>query len=171
MAWAGRFRTLGLAGGLALICVILAAVVAGQLKNEGSGPIGEAPPSVIGDREVEMALPRYELPPFDSFAELVERPLFSSTRRPVAASAAPAQVAASPQGLDITLKGVIVADDSKVAIIEPRNAAKPVRLNKGQSYQGWTLSEVDAEGVIFRQGTRAQILELDHKAGAALAER
>jgi len=168
MAWSSRLRMAGLGLGLLLVCAALAAVVAGQLTHEDRTGAARKAPSV--GESAQAAMPRYDLPPFEDFAELIERPLFSSTRRPISVDRAPAQVAASPQGLDITLKGVIVADDGKIALIVPRNAAKPVRLNEGQSFQGWTLSEVDAGGVIFRQGTRAQILELNHKSGAAVAE-
>jgi len=169
MAWSSRLRLLAAFAGLLLICAALGALIVGQLRGGERAATGPASPPAAAE-SASPAMPRFDLPPLEAYAELLERPLFSSTRRPVETDGEVAQVAVTSQGLDVGLTGVIVGDDSKVAIIMPRNAAKPVRLNEGQRFEGWILSEVDPEGVIFRQGTRAQILELNHKAGSAVAE-
>jgi len=164
-----RMRTIAMAAALLLLCGGLAAVIADRLQD---GRPSAGAETAAGDA-VELAaptMPQYELPPLEAYPELLDRPLFSSTRRPVEADDAPVQAAVTSQGLDVVLTGVIIADGNKVALIVPRNTAKPVRLIEGQGYQGWTLSEVQSEGVIFRQGTRAQILELDRKPGAAIAK-
>lgn len=163
-----RVRLAALAAGLLLISTGLAVSIIGQLRE--AQPVERAAAPSDGLEPGALTMPGYELPPLEAFAELMARPLFSSTRRPIEADGEPAAVVAGPQGLDATLTGVIIAEESKVALIMPRNGNKPVRLIEGQRYQGWTLSEVDSEGVIFRQGTQAKILELDRKPGAAIAK-
>jgi len=167
-----RLRLVILGAALVLVCGTLAAIIVGQLDvSLGTASSEGINPAVASTQEPAPELPSYSLPPLADFAALSERPLFSRTRRPPAeGEEAPAQ-AVTQSGLEVTLTGVIIADERRVALIVPRNADKPVRLSEGERFQGWTLSEVEAEGVIFRQGTRAQVLELNHKGANPAANR
>ena len=166
-----RLRLVILGAALTLVCGTLAAIIASQLDASLSATPGEGiNPTAASTEETAPELPSYSLPPLSDFAALSERPLFSRTRRPTLEDeAAPVPVAQG--GLEVVLTGVIIAGEKRVALIVPKNAAKPVRLAEGERFQGWTLSEVETEGVIFRQGTRAQILELNHKAANPAANR
>ena len=166
-----RLRLVILGAALILVCGTLAAIIASQLDTSQSATFGEGINSTAASREeAAPELPSYSLPPLSDFAALSERPLFSRTRRPALEDEeAPVQVAQG--GLEVILTGVIIAGEKRVALIVPRNSAKAVRLAQGERFQGWTLSEVEAGGVIFRQGTRAQILELNHKAANPAANR
>jgi hypothetical protein len=64
----------------------------------------------------------FEMPPADDFASVVERPLFSPSRRaPSEAAAVVAAVAMDP--LDLELTGVIASGDRRTAIFKPKPAA------------------------------------------------
>ena len=172
MSLSPRLKMVVLAAGLLLICGLLSMVIVNQLDDQeaGRGDAAVEPANALTE-QAAPELPEFDLPPLTEYATLMERPLFSSTRRPIVVEGNSAQAPVTQQGLDVALTGVIIADESKVALIVPRNGVKPLRLSEGESYQGWTLSEVEAEGVIFRQGGRAQILELNHKPGGSGANQ
>lgn len=120
-------------------------------KVAQSGPIVALP-----------AEPAFNAPPLGRFAETLERPLFSSTRRPPAAKI----VAAKPAPkipLDLTLKGIVFSPEERIAIVAPiaqRRGQTLLRLSEGAMYQGWILEEIAPRGATFRHGDAEEHLEL-----------
>ena len=108
------------------------------------------------------AEPALNVPPLGRFAETLERPLFSSTRRPPAATIVAAKPA--PQvPLDLTLKGIVFSPEERiaiVAIIAHRREQTILRLPEGATYQGWILKEIAPRGATFRHGDAEEHLEL-----------
>jgi hypothetical protein len=64
----------------------------------------------------------FVMPPADDFAEVMERPLFSPSRRPPSEAALMVEVAANDP-LDLELTGVIASGDQRTAIFRPKTAA------------------------------------------------
>jgi hypothetical protein len=63
----------------------------------------------------------FVMPPADDFAEVVERPLFSPTRRPP--NQAVAVVAVTKDPIDLELTGVIASGAQRTAIFKPKTVA------------------------------------------------
>lgn len=86
--------------------------------------------------------------------EILDRPLFSPTRRPPPPEQAQAEPAAAPQPdplKDVHLFGIFEAGRDRGAILRIDGDVQRVRV--GESVAGWTLREVhDRQVVLVRQG-------------------
>ena len=104
-------------------------------------------------------LPEFAMAPLLEFSAVVDRPVFSQSRRPPAVEktvAAPT-VASS---IELTLKGVIYSEGERIALFLPTAGGEVLRLSEGSSYQGWDLVEVAPSEVLFKRGEREESLEL-----------
>lgn len=121
--------------------------------------------SKVVQSRLEANLPAeqtFNPPPLGRFAETLERPLFSPTRRPpevkiVAANPAPR----AP--LDLILKGIIFSPEERIAIVAPkakRHGQTILRLPEGATYEGWTLKEIAPKAATFRHGDAEEHLKL-----------
>ena len=141
------------------VCLALAAFVYVQVLAEAPGPApsggGETPPLAA-----LPARPSYAMAPVEDFSEILERPLFSPTRRPpaqgVAATAAP-----EPE-LQVTLVGVIISSEEQIAIVRLKDAGRFARLNVGDSFQGWILDSIEPSRITFRRGDVEEHIELTY---------
>lgn len=141
------------------VCLALAAFVYVQVLAEAPGPApsdgGETPPLAA-----LPARPSYAMAPVEDFSEILERPLFSPTRRPpaqgVAATAAP-----EPE-LQVTLVGVIISSEEQIAIVRLKDAGRFARLSVGDSFQGWILDSIEPSRVTFRRGDVEEHIELTY---------
>ena len=107
---------------------------------------------------------RFAMAPIDDFAAIVERPIFSKTRRPPApkAAPAPAPVALVVEELNLVLKGVIVSARERSVILSETKGGGSVTLTEGQQHKGWTLVEIQPEQVVFRREGQEQALALQY---------
>jgi hypothetical protein len=103
----------------------------------------------------------FELPPLTEYRDIVERPLFSETRRPAPDEP---EVIAEPEPeteeQELTLIGVMLTPDLQVALIEVDDQGKVARLKIGERTNGWTLESVESNKVVLRKGESAKELPL-----------
>ncbi len=118
-------------------------------------------------RERTVASPElFELPPLEMFGELVERPLFEPTRRPVPAAVPPAEElakvadAASPSGKKVAFKltGVVIDGVQGIALIA--HTGRVDRVRTGEAIVGWRLEKIESERVVLDRGTEKVELQL-----------
>lgn len=99
---------------------------------------------------------RFSLPPLQSFSGILERPLFSQSRRP------------PPQGADDTtgpwssfvLAGVIISGDSREALVLHGKPQTVVHLREGQDVEGWTVTSIQPDRIVIRSGASEHELKL-----------
>ena len=115
-------------------------------------PVG-APPAVPAEAEFTM-------PPRQDFVEIVTRPIFSPTRRPPPDTEVSFEEVRTE--LEVSLVGVVIASGEEIAIVTPKNGSAFVRLNEGDRYQGWTVEQIDADGVTFRRDEVLEQISLDY---------
>lgn len=156
---AGQLATLV----LGILCVISAGFIAyrlsypPQLKPLPITPIKQASQ---GDSSAAK-FKAFELPPLTEYREIVERPLFSDTRRP--APDAPEVIAESEPETEeqkFTLIGVMVTPDLQIALVEADEQGKVARLKIGEKTNGWTLESVESNKVVLRKGESLRELPL-----------
>lgn len=102
------------------------------------------------------------VPEKGKFAEIVERPLFWSSRRP-AFEQAPETPSA---GLDYSLFGVVISTDAPVALLKPEAGGDPVRVQVGEAISNWTVVGIETDRVVLRQGIVERELNLNFAAPA-----
>ncbi len=141
-------------------CLALATFVYAQLQMAAPGP----PPAPAGGETPPLAaLPAqlsYAMAPLEDFSTILERPLFSPTRRPPAAGTV-AAVASEPE-LQLTLVGVIISSEEQIAIFRLQDASRFLRLNVGDSFQGWILDAIEPSRVTFSRGEVEEHIELTY---------
>lgn len=87
-------------------------------------------------------------------SHLLERPLFTPARRPPAPEASdpePEAVAEEkpPPELEITLRSIVLAPGSARAWVQPEGEDDLVRLREGDTFDGWTLTSIARDEVVF----------------------
>jgi hypothetical protein len=107
-----------------------------------------------------------ELPPelqftmaaIGDFDSVLERPLFSPSRRP-----APVEEGAAPAGgeeFDYVLKGVLIDIEARIALLSHKGGAGTVRLAEGTKIDGWLLKEVEGDFIVVERNGEERIVEL-----------
>jgi len=147
---------------LAAVCGGLAFVVYTELA--ASDP--PAAPSV-GTTALPPApapAPVFTMPPPQSYAAVSERPLFSPSRRPPTAAATPA---AASEISALSLTGIIISGDERIALVASGEPATVSRLKEGQTLGGWTVRSIQQDRVVLERDATQQELKLTEKARPA----
>ena len=167
-------RNLILLAGSGVLVVVLAAVVwvewrQGQTRLQA---IAE-PTEQTGDAGGAVDLPRLTSRGggLERYSEIVARPLFSRSRRPVAADTAKVKVERPSEIDKLVLTGIVSGPDTRVAMLVNTQNKKEVRLVEGQSYNGWKLKSFSEGGVTFSYRGRTRELPLLKKKAQPKAGR
>jgi hypothetical protein len=108
----------------------------------------------------------------DDLRDTVRRPLFERTRRPVEPPlrATPAPVVPAPIGRPaadpnaLSLLGVLKSDSGDaIALLRRNQSGQSMRLQEGETVDGWTIDVIEADAVILRQGDTRIALPLFRK--------
>ena len=141
--------------GLALAWMIYQKLAGSSASDYAPALTGNSAPSV----PTLPPEPRFTMPGLEEFDAILARPLFTRSRRPIRGSVAATSVAAS-QTLGLMLLGVSISSTEKFALVVPDAGGSAFRLREGEDYQGWDLSQIQSNNVLFRQGAREERLEL-----------
>lgn len=124
----------------------------------------------VGERGAEVPLKRGAAPdpkllppvalvsPEQAYAETTARPLFVPARRPAPAVA----VAAAPafQRGQFTLQGVIVAGNSRTAMLREKTSGRMHRLETGGEVNGVKVVQIDPAAVTLGMGEERELVPL-----------
>lgn len=156
MTWRA-YRLPALSAGLSLLLGAMAIVDLAAAPRHWALP-ALAPPPTAGPAAAPQILP----PPREEFAESLERPLFSASRRPPPAAPAKNQADGRAQAQraaagSLALIGTIIGPQTRIALI--RNGSAPTqRVTPGQSVEGWEIVEITKDRVVLRGGGSQQEL-------------
>lgn len=95
------------------------------------------------------------LPPLASFAAVVERPLFSPSRRPPPGAQA---AQGGPVEGRYRLVGIVATGPKKKAFVD--EGARRLEIGEGGSLDGWTVSEIGQDRVKLTSPTGETVLKL-----------
>lgn len=116
--------------------------------------------SAVGPMPAPQDAATFALPRVETFAAIVERPIFSPTRRPPPEAEVALDEAFS--NLDLLLVGVVISSDERIAIVLPKNHTEVVRLGAGDLFQGWTVDMIEPDRVTFRRDGLEEQIELSY---------
>ncbi len=154
---------------LALCCAGLSVVIVAEL-GPGLNLTGQQ--DQAGRVPARLAVPTlteetFALPPLEEFSEVVERPLFSTDRRPFEPpppKAAAEQSRKTPRAPvpppQLSLVGVVITPQHRSALLWDEKQSTFVRAKPGMEVSGWELANVAADGVILRKGETKHSIEL-----------
>lgn len=155
---------------LAVLCAGFAAVLAGIIDGPGSPP-ADPDTEVAAAADDATAERSFDLEPLESFDAVVERPLFSRTRRPLPVAAATKSDAhGGSAGVPFLLSGILIAGSTRVAFLQPRSEPKTLRVLEGETIEGWKIEKITQRQVVVGNGEVSQELTLqDRNAPVAAA--
>ena len=137
---------------LALCCFLAAALY----EVTSATPAPDSPS--VDTASVEVTDPKVlSLAAIDigTFADLVERPMFSETRRPPVEAIAPiAPRPAAPAKPDLRLTGIALVGGEPRAIIEVGGRQAEL-FRPGQTIAGWRLADIEASRIVLQRGAES----------------
>jgi general secretion pathway protein N len=154
---------------LAAICAVLGAKVYDEWLGLQQPVTIETPTAAAGDAPASLPLgPSLTTPSEDSFAAIIERPLFSPSRRPaeaapVAAPDAAEALATADVPLDFALVGTVVSGNERVALVATRADGKIVQVRERGEVLGWTALLIEDGRAVFRRGKAEEELVLRYE--------
>ena len=105
---------------------------------------------------------RQAMPQKKVFAAIVERPLFSTSRRPPSEEPS---LEPSPS-LDFSLSGIVISTGQPSALVKLNVDAGPVRVREGEEVSGWMVERIESDRIVVRHGSMETELLLDFTAPA-----
>jgi general secretion pathway protein N len=146
---------------LAVVSVALGVTIYDELEGDSeAGPATAAPATTGPQGAGPPASGDFALPPFQSYAVVTERPLFTPSRHP-----APTQTSSQPasESSAIVLTGIVIAGDDKVALVADTNAGSLARYREGQTIGGWTLVAIQQDRIVIERGATRREIKLTDK--------
>ncbi len=164
-----RIVTPALAGCAVLLGVLALAQMAGLGRGHSLPTDVEAVP-LAGQVDLHEVLP--PLPPLEAFAAIRDRPLFNPPRRPALPEDPTPPVEdpvngheEPPPPLDVSITGIIITPDVRIAMVRPSGSKESVVLREGMPLPGelgaWTLSRVLPRRVLFDGGVGTEPAEIE----------
>jgi type II secretion system (T2SS) protein C len=142
--------------------LVMMGIIVLEVRARPIVDVGTSQPAVFEAHVTQPPPIRRAIPEKAKFAEIAERPLFWSSRRPPFDQAPEIPSA----GLNYSLFGVVISTDAPVALLKPEAGGDPVRVQVGEAISGWTVARIESDRVVMRQGGRERELNLNFAAPA-----
>jgi hypothetical protein len=150
------------------LCVLLALILGYELF----APLSDAAPAQTPLRTHVLAVAPpaiFTPPPPETFAEIDERSIFNPMRTRIAPSGIAADNAETGTSLpaDLSLVGIILDGERKMALLKSAAAPAVVSVTEGGVIDGWRVSTVLRDRVVFMAaGVRQELKLSDNKPNA-----
>ncbi len=144
---------------LAVLCVALAGGAIVELAGSDAATLESSGPGAPASSKIEptAAKTNFSLPALSSFASVTERPLFSPNRRPAARAADNSGAWSS-----FALAGIVITPQSRQALVSHGKPPTIAHLAEGQTVEGWTVSAIYPDHVVFSdQSTEHELRLID----------
>lgn len=98
--------------------------------------------------------------------DTVDRPLFEKGRRPVKppiVQPVKAPLPPPPRGPDpnaLELVGILAGEDQTIVLLKRRQSGQQVRVQRGDTIDGWTIDRIEPQRVILKHGATEVALQL-----------
>jgi hypothetical protein len=148
----------------------LAAGLAGILYFElATGPLfvpaePQAAPTVDVLSDTASVVPA-EKPDISNFEEVISRPLFTQTRRPLAHTSE-SGAAPPPETLNFDLLGVVISPVGRTALLRPKPSGELLRVVEGQTVAGWEVRAIKPTEIVLGRGktdASSQVIKINEK--------
>src|ERR1700722_618591 len=111
---------------------------------------------------------RFDAPPEETFKQVDDRSVFNPYRVRVNAPAVTASTGVTNLPSDLTLIGVILDGDTRLALIKSPSSPLAIGVAVGGTIQGWQISRVDPDKVVLHGAGADQELKMSaNKPGLA----
>lgn len=152
------FQRHPLAIALSVLAAILVAVIAAELGLGASlrAQVTGVPGKRAAPFEAKLLPPQQVAQAEQLYPEVAARPLFTPTRRPAPAAVPPSTYTPGR----FVLQGVIVAGNTRTAMLREKSSGRIHRAEVGREIDGIRVAQIDREGVTLTQGADREVLQL-----------
>ncbi len=142
---------------LLALCIGIATVIYVEVNPAAIEPIANALiPAGRNTGRSDAKESTFSMPPLRSYAGVLERPLFSQTRRP------PRETATGVSSSGFTLVGIVTSSHERHALIEHGKPPHLDRVAEDQDLDGWTVESILEDRVVLRHAnTRIEVKATD----------
>jgi general secretion pathway protein N len=148
---------------LLALCLGLVGVIYIEVDQPPIDPASAAPRQLPEAIAAVADAPGFTMPPLRGYTEVLERPLFSETRRPsVDSPAAPVD----PRSSAFNLVGTIITSHEHRALIEHGQPPKLERVAEGQDIDGWSVESIRPDRVILTRADARLEVRVKDEPGA-----
>jgi hypothetical protein len=148
-------------------CAAVGVLLALELQWRSLDEVAAAPSHLAAAPRQDTASAAFRMPPLASLREVVDRPLFSETRRP-----APAEAPKEPTAklLNLTLVGIFLSVDRRQALVERGQPPRVEWVSERQKLDGWTVEAIGPDRIVLvRNDVRHEIVVKDRPGKPAAA--
>ena len=150
-----------LTAGLSALCLALAAAIYGVVgdmpsRSATAGPAPSIARSAPGNESAEQPV----LPPIEAFRDMVDRPLFNPTRRPIAAVAARPDRGSTAATLNVMLSGIVINGDRRFAHLYLPQDRRVRVLSVGDAVDGWRIQSILPDRIRLSSGAATEEIVL-----------
>jgi len=150
-----------LSGICAALLIVLAYLLFAPLPEVSLPPV-QAKTEMVADDDAP--LPRFEAPPVTAFAEVDDRSVFNPSRVRISSPTVVGAAGGTTLPSDISLVGVILDGEKKLALIKSPREPLAVGLGVGGSIEGWQVTRVETDRVALRgSGPEQELMLSDNK--------
>jgi hypothetical protein len=143
------------------LCVAAALLVFAAITDPFVSPRRAPPPTpAAGDASPPVGAATFSAPPLATLTETVERPIFSSNRRPAAPDQPGPALAAPIRKGDFVLVGVSIQPDRRDALLRRNSTGTLAWAAEGEKLGDWVVKAIQPDRVTLEQGSEREELEL-----------
>ncbi|MEM1091530.1 MAG: hypothetical protein AAF552_04065 [Pseudomonadota bacterium] len=152
---------LALLGGCTLLAAAIVSVVLGVGQGIRPAPAMSAAGVAAGGDDSQG---EFQLPAFDTYAEVINRPLFNEDRRPMVSTEEPGtgdttEVPEEPKvELNVAVTGIIITPETQLAMVTNNVTKEMLRMKVGMALDGdqssWTLTGIEPRRLVFSGGSQ-----------------
>jgi len=151
-------RLLGLIAIALALALLIEASLVSSMPYARSAENALPPPAAVSPVPQSVSPP---MPPLAAYREIMQRPLFSDTRRPVEVSTPMTRAPAlQDPATKWTLTGIVASAGESRAVVTGIKDKTTRRLAQGEMLDGWRLAEIEAYRLRFESADGEAFLEL-----------
>lgn len=136
-------------------------LVGTELLVPGAGPARGVAGAAIPDRP--------EAPPLESFAAVVERPLFTASRRPPPSGPEPGDDSLLLGRY--RLSGVVVTPTRRIVLLREASSGRTLSVAQGERVDDWLVADVTQARIVLESDAGRRVIRLNEEAGAGAREK
>ena len=96
-------------------------------------------------------------PQLEELDEIVSRPMFNTTRRPIEPDEE-VQPVAKPTDLNVMLSGIVIGQTRQIAHLRSLTEKETLALSVGDKIEGWEIQSILPDHVVLKSGSRVETL-------------
>lgn len=145
---------------LVLLNLVLGATIAVELQLDMAVAPGASAATTSSELGPKPKLPKFEPPPREHFAGVVDRPLFEPSRRPYVPSKMAPPPTPDVEDVAITLIGTFLSQARRLALVKLGSQEGPITVHEGELLSSWRIERILSDSLLLRRNDQTRTVFL-----------